>query len=47
MVIVGAGKAGARAVVGLREHSWHGSITLIGEETLLQTLELDLGSLPS
>src|SRR5258706_14926013 len=34
MVIVGAGKAGARAVVGLREHGWHGSITLIGEETL-------------
>src|SRR5437773_1861598 len=34
MVIVGAGKAGARAVVGLREHGWHGPITLIGEETL-------------
>lgn len=32
MVIVGAGKAGARAVIGLREHGWKGSITLIGEE---------------
>lgn len=34
MVIVGAGKAAARAVVGLREHGWQGSVTLIGEETL-------------
>lgn len=34
MVIVGAGKAGARAVIGLREHGWQGAITLIGEETL-------------
>ncbi|HUR43271.1 MAG TPA: FAD-dependent oxidoreductase [Aestuariivirga sp.] len=34
MVIVGAGRAGARAVVGLREHGWQGAITLIGEETL-------------
>ncbi len=34
MVIVGAGRAGARAVVGLREHGWQGPITLIGEETL-------------
>ena len=34
MVIVGAGKAGARAVVGLREHGWQGAITLIGEEKL-------------
>lgn len=33
MVIVGAGKAGARAVVALREHGWAGSITLIGDET--------------
>jgi 3-phenylpropionate/trans-cinnamate dioxygenase ferredoxin reductase component len=32
MVIVGSGKAAARAVVGLREHGWKGSITLIGEE---------------
>ncbi|MBM3520759.1 MAG: ferredoxin reductase [Alphaproteobacteria bacterium] len=32
MVIVGAGKAGARAAVGLREHGWQGEITLIGEE---------------
>ncbi len=34
MVIVGAGRAGARAVVGLREHGWQGPITLIGEEAL-------------
>ncbi|MGH6854273.1 MAG: NAD(P)/FAD-dependent oxidoreductase [Aestuariivirga sp.] len=34
MVIVGAGKAGARAVIGLREHGWQGAITLIGEEAL-------------
>lgn len=32
MVIVGAGKAGASAIVSLREHSWTGAITLIGEE---------------
>src|SRR5262245_56604925 len=32
MVIIGAGKAGARAVISLREHGWKGSITLIGEE---------------
>jgi 3-phenylpropionate/trans-cinnamate dioxygenase ferredoxin reductase subunit len=34
MVIVGAGKAGARAVIALRENGWTGSITLIGDETL-------------
>ena len=34
MVIVGAGKAGARAVIGLREFGWPGAITLIGEEAL-------------
>ncbi|MBI3673346.1 MAG: FAD-dependent oxidoreductase [Rhizobiales bacterium] len=34
MVIVGAGKAGARAVVGLREHNWQGPITLVGEEAI-------------
>ena len=34
MVIVGAGKAAARAVVGLREFGWQGAITLVGEETL-------------
>jgi len=34
MMIVGAGRAGARAVVGLREHGWQGAITLIGEEAL-------------
>jgi 3-phenylpropionate/trans-cinnamate dioxygenase ferredoxin reductase subunit len=33
MVIVGAGKAAAGAIVALREHGWTGSITLIGEET--------------
>jgi 3-phenylpropionate/trans-cinnamate dioxygenase ferredoxin reductase subunit len=33
MVIVGAGKAGARAVVALRENGWTGSIALIGDET--------------
>ncbi len=32
MVIIGAGKAGARAPISLREHGWKGSITLIGEE---------------
>lgn len=32
MVIVGSGKAAARAVIGLREFGWKGSITLIGEE---------------
>jgi 3-phenylpropionate/trans-cinnamate dioxygenase ferredoxin reductase subunit len=32
MVIIGAGKAAARAVVGLREFGWQGAITLIGEE---------------
>ena len=35
MVIVGSGKAAARAVVGLREHGWKGSITLVGEENHL------------
>ena len=34
MVIAGAGRAGARAVIGLREHGWQGQIILIGEETL-------------
>jgi 3-phenylpropionate/trans-cinnamate dioxygenase ferredoxin reductase component len=32
MVIVGAGKAGARACVALRENGWEGAITLIGAE---------------
>ncbi|MCB1433945.1 MAG: FAD-dependent oxidoreductase [Alphaproteobacteria bacterium] len=35
MVIIGAGMAGARAVVNLRASGWQGAITLIGEETLL------------
>jgi 3-phenylpropionate/trans-cinnamate dioxygenase ferredoxin reductase subunit len=35
MVIVGGGMAGARAIVSLRANGWQGSITLIGEETLL------------
>lgn len=34
MVIIGAGKAASRAVVGLREFGWEGPITLIGEEDL-------------
>ncbi len=34
MVIIGAGRAGARAVIGLREFGWQGTITLIGEEAL-------------
>jgi 3-phenylpropionate/trans-cinnamate dioxygenase ferredoxin reductase subunit len=33
MVIVGAGEAGARAAIALREANWAGSITLIGDET--------------
>lgn len=35
MVIVGGGMAGARAIVSLRANGWQGTITLIGEETLL------------
>jgi len=35
MVIVGGGMAGARAIVSLRANGFQGSITLIGEETLL------------
>lgn len=35
MVIVGAGMAGSRAVVSLRANGWKGTITLVGEETLL------------
>ena len=34
MVIVGGGKAGARAVVGLRENGWAGPITLVSDEVL-------------
>lgn len=34
MVIVGAGKAGARAIVGFREFGWQGPVVVIGEETL-------------
>jgi 3-phenylpropionate/trans-cinnamate dioxygenase ferredoxin reductase subunit len=34
MVIIGAGMAGARAIIGLRSSGWNGAITLIGEETL-------------
>jgi 3-phenylpropionate/trans-cinnamate dioxygenase ferredoxin reductase subunit len=34
MVIAGAGEAGARASVTLREQGWSGPITLIGEEDL-------------
>jgi len=32
MIIVGAGEAGARAALSLREQGWSGPITLIGEE---------------
>jgi 3-phenylpropionate/trans-cinnamate dioxygenase ferredoxin reductase subunit len=35
MVIVGAGEAGARAALALREHGWEDAITLIGEEAHL------------
>jgi 3-phenylpropionate/trans-cinnamate dioxygenase ferredoxin reductase subunit len=33
VVIVGAGEAGARTAIALREANWTGSITLIGDET--------------
>ena len=33
IVIIGAGEAGARAAIGLREARWTGSITLFGDET--------------
>jgi len=32
MIIIGAGEAGARAAVALREHGWTGAVTLIGRE---------------
>jgi 3-phenylpropionate/trans-cinnamate dioxygenase ferredoxin reductase component len=35
MVIVGAGQAGARAALTLRERGWTGPVTLIGEEAFL------------
>lgn len=34
MVIVGGGKAGARAAVGFRENGWAGAVTLVNEENL-------------
>jgi 3-phenylpropionate/trans-cinnamate dioxygenase ferredoxin reductase subunit len=34
MVIVGGGKAGARAAVAFRENAWKGPVTLIGDEAL-------------
>ena len=34
MVIVGGGKAGARAAVAFRENAWKGPVTLISDETL-------------
>jgi hypothetical protein len=34
MVIVGGGKAGARAAVAFRENAWKGQVTLIGDEAL-------------
>jgi 3-phenylpropionate/trans-cinnamate dioxygenase ferredoxin reductase component len=33
IVIMGAGEAGARAAIGLREARWTESITLFGDET--------------
>ncbi len=35
MVIIGGGKAGARAAIGFREHGWEGSITIVSDEALL------------
>jgi 3-phenylpropionate/trans-cinnamate dioxygenase ferredoxin reductase subunit len=35
IVIVGAGKAGARAIVACREYGWQGPVTLVGDEALL------------
>ncbi len=32
MVVIGAGKAGSRACVALRENGWQGAITLVGAE---------------
>ena len=34
MVIIGGGKAGARAAVALRENGWEGAVTLISDEHL-------------
>jgi 3-phenylpropionate/trans-cinnamate dioxygenase ferredoxin reductase component len=34
MVVVGAGKASARCIVGLREHGYEGKITLVSDEAL-------------
>ena len=35
MVIVGGGKAGARAAIAFRENGWEGPVTLISDEALL------------
>jgi 3-phenylpropionate/trans-cinnamate dioxygenase ferredoxin reductase component len=35
MVIVGGGKAGARAAIGFRENGYEGKVTLVSDETLL------------
>ena len=35
MVIVGGGKAGARAAIGFRENGYEGMVTLVSDETLL------------
>src|SRR6185436_7729007 len=35
MVIIGAGMAGHRAVIGLRASGYEGPVTLIGEEALM------------
>jgi 3-phenylpropionate/trans-cinnamate dioxygenase ferredoxin reductase subunit len=34
IVIVGAGEAGTRAALSLRQHGWQGAITLLGQEDL-------------
>ena len=34
MVIVGGGKAGARAAIAFRENAWKGPVTLISDEAL-------------
>jgi 3-phenylpropionate/trans-cinnamate dioxygenase ferredoxin reductase component len=34
MVVIGAGKAGARCIIGLREHGYEGRITLVSDEAL-------------
>ena len=35
IVIIGAGMAGARAVINLRANNYEGAVTLVGDETLM------------